>query len=131
MVKTIGNPLSWFVRQVGATSDHMGATAARVGGTADAVEPQIRTLSMDDIRSALRAGVDDFMASRTDAMFAILVVPLIGIVLVGFGLQKDLLPLLFPVISGFALLGPVAAVGQSESRWSASAACLKEPACKM
>lgn len=114
MDKTIGNPISWIARHLGATGDHLSDTAARVGGAENATEPQVKTLTMSDIRQALRAGLDDFQASRTDAMFAVLVYPIIGLVLIGFGLQKDLLPLLFPLVSGFALLGPVAAVGLYE-----------------
>lgn len=114
MAKTIGNPVSWFARSVGSTGGHISESAAYVVGQADMAEPQVRTLELEDIRHALRAGVQDFMASRTDAMFAVLVYPIIGLLLIGLGLQKDLLPLMFPLISGFALLGPVAAVGLYE-----------------
>jgi len=107
MDKTIGNPLSWLVKNLGATGDHLSETAGRLGREAKLTDPQIRTLSMDDIRGALRAGLDDFMACRSDAVFAILVYPVAGLVLVGFGLQMNLLPLLFPLIAGFALMGPV------------------------
>ena len=114
MTKTIGNPISWFARSLGSTTSHLNESAARLVGESELAEPQVRTLEMEDIRHALRAGVQDFMASRTDAMFAVLVYPVIGLVLIGVGLQKDMLPLLFPLISGFALLGPVAAVGLYE-----------------
>ncbi|MEY8829253.1 DUF2189 domain-containing protein [Sedimentitalea sp. XS_ASV28] len=69
---------------------------------------------MNDVWAALRAGKEDFLACRTDAIFAVLIYPLIGLVLIAIGFQADRIPLLFPLLAGFALLGPVAAVGLYE-----------------
>jgi uncharacterized membrane protein len=40
--------------------------------------------------------------------------PIIGAALVWLAYRGDLLPLLFPSVSGFALVGPAAAVGMYE-----------------
>ncbi len=115
MAKTIGNPLSWSARNIGAVGDHLAATATQIGGEAKpTAPPEIRDLTNGDLRAALRAGWGDFLACRTDAVFAVLIYPIIGVALIAFGFQMDHLPLLFPLIAGFALLGPVAAVGLYE-----------------
>ncbi|MHA6344214.1 DUF2189 domain-containing protein [Roseivivax sp. CAU 1761] len=76
--------------------------------------PEAATLTDADIWIALRKGREDFFALRTDVIFVIIMYPIIGIVLATVALQRDLLPLLFPLMSGFAILGPVAAVGLYE-----------------
>lgn len=114
MAKTIGNPLTWTARQLGATGDHIAATTAEIGGDGTAADPVINDLTFGDIRAALRAGWDDFLACRADAITAILIYPIAGLVLMGFGLHMNLLPLMFPLMAGFAILGPVAAVGLYE-----------------
>lgn len=76
--------------------------------------PRIRRLEMEDLRIALRKGFDDFSACRSDVVFICLLYPIIGIFLAWAAFQRELLPLLFPVMSGFALVGPVAAVGLYE-----------------
>jgi uncharacterized membrane protein len=58
--------------------------------------------------------VEDFGACRTDVIALCLFYPVIGILLAWLALDRNLVPLLFPVISGFALVGPVAGVGLYE-----------------
>ncbi len=117
MAKTIGNPLSWTARMLGGAAEHVGTNIEHLGKdhsplTAD--EITIRDLSLDDLREALRKGVEDLGASRTDAIFIVLIYPIVGLALATFGLDLSRLPLLFPLIAGFALLGPLAAVGLYE-----------------
>ena len=114
MARTIGNPLSWTARNLGATSSHIAASTSQIGGEANTAPPVVNTLTTDDLAAALRAGWQDFLASRADALFLVLIYPIAGLILIGFGLHLDLLPLLFPLAAGFALLGPVAAVGLYE-----------------
>lgn len=111
MARTIGNPGSWLFQGLGRAGRHVGKTSARIGSEDGLTPPEVRDLTMEDIRIALRAGWVDFQACRTDVMFLVLLYPVIGLVLLGMGLQREMLPLLFPLVAGFALLGPVAAVG--------------------
>jgi uncharacterized membrane protein len=69
---------------------------------------------MDDLRDALIKGIDDFKACRSDVVFLCVVYPIAGLALARFAFHYDMLPLLFPAVSGFALLGPAAAVGLYE-----------------
>ncbi|MEO1102645.1 MAG: DUF2189 domain-containing protein [Pseudomonadota bacterium] len=69
----------------------------------------------DDVASTIttvfQAGWQDFLARPTVAVFLILVYPLVGLLLYRFAFDQELLPLLFPIASGFALIGPLSAVG--------------------
>jgi uncharacterized membrane protein len=69
---------------------------------------------LDDIRDALVKGFDDFGANRTDVIFLCVFYPVFGFVLGRFASGYGVLPLLFPLASGFALVGPLAAVGLNE-----------------
>lgn len=62
----------------------------------------------------MRQGWADFLALRTDVFFIVLIYPIIGLPFAWFALNNQVLYLLFPLASGFALLGPVAAVGLYE-----------------
>ncbi|WP_116133677.1 DUF2189 domain-containing protein [Tropicimonas sp. IMCC34043] len=110
MVKTIGNPLSWSANAVGATGSAVAGSIAHIGGDGMAA-PKVRHVTTADVRSALRKGVDDAMAFRSDVPFVVVMYPAIGILLAIFASHLTLLPLLFPVVAGFALIGPVAAIG--------------------
>ena len=59
-------------------------------------------------------GLDDFEAYRTDVIFLCLIYPVVGIAVAWLTFGYEMLPLLFPLASGFALVGPVAAVGLYE-----------------
>ncbi len=113
MVKTIGNPLSWTAQRLVGAGEHVTESVEAIGGT-DAADLSIQHLTNEDLRTALRKGLEDFSVSRADVMFICLIYPIIGLVLAGLALNMNLLPLLFPVAAGFALLGPLAAVGLYE-----------------
>src|SRR6202012_4268106 len=67
-----------------------------------------------DLRDALVKGMHDFGAYRTDVIFLCLLYPIAGVVLSRLMIGYDMLPLLFPLISGFALIAPLFAVGLYE-----------------
>lgn len=71
----------------------------------------VATIGTAAIRDSLRKGWADFLARPTTAIFLIVVYPLIGLVMYKLAFDQNLLPLLFPIASGFALIGPIAAAG--------------------
>ena len=88
-------------------------TLPQVVGGQDSV-PLLRRLSNADIASALRAGWTDFMATPTQLLFLCIIYPVFGFVLARAAAGGNLLPLVWPLISGFALVGPLAALGLYE-----------------
>ena len=113
MVETIGNPISWAAKMLGFGMRRVGTGTAEIAGE-DTAPIVITGLTLGDLRIALKRGLDDFMALRTDVIFIVVIYPIIGLVLAGFALNRGMLPMLFPLVSGFALLGPVAAIGLYE-----------------
>jgi len=76
--------------------------------------PIIRKLTTDDLWFALRRGWEDFAAMPSHAVVLCLIYPVLGIALARAVLGYSVLPLLFPLAAGFALLGPFAAIGLYE-----------------
>src|SRR5215217_8932418 len=76
--------------------------------------PVVRDIGFADLREALRKGVDDFKEMPTHLAFLGLIYPIFGIGLAALTFSENALPLLFPLVSGFALLGPLAAIGLYE-----------------
>ena len=76
--------------------------------------PAIRRIGPADLVAALKAGFADFAAMPTHLVFLGLIYPLIGLVLARLAFGYDVLPLLFPLAAGFALVGPFAAIGLYE-----------------
>ena len=113
MPKVIGNPLSWTINQVRSAGVYAAEVADAVT-TQDAGPIEIRQISIADLREALRKGWDDLMAFRSDVIFICVIYPVIGAMLALLAFKGNQIQLLFPVLSGFALAGPVAAVGLFE-----------------
>lgn len=115
---TIRNPVEWG-------ADSLSETMNSVRGASDAMrrpetdfdeEPiTLRAIGIDDLFAALREGFDDFVNLRTDVLAIGLIYPLAGLMIAQIAFNASLLPLLFPLIAGFALLGPFAAVGLYEA----------------
>lgn len=76
--------------------------------------PVVRKITIADLRDALAQGLSDFAANRTDVIFLCVIYPIVGLVLGRLASGYGLLPLIFPLASGFALVGPFAAVGLNE-----------------
>lgn len=79
-----------------------------------AILPRVQSLRLDDLREALRRGWQDFWAMPTHVVFLCAIYPVAGLILFRIVFGYELIPLLFPLVAGFALIGPVAAIGLYE-----------------
>jgi uncharacterized membrane protein len=85
-----------------------------LGAGVNPARPSIRRIGFADLKDALSEGLDDFIAMPTHAMFLCFIYPIIGLVLARLAFGYSVLPLLYPLASGFALIGPLAALGLYE-----------------
>jgi uncharacterized membrane protein len=80
-------------------------------GRDGAVEfPTIRTIGIGDLMDALYLGWRDFWRKPSHLVFLGLIYPLAGAAIGLWTSGANAWPLLFPLISGFALVGPIAAL---------------------
>jgi uncharacterized membrane protein len=89
---------------------------AQVSGQAAATrdDPTVRKIRITDLWDVLRRGAADYWAMPTHLFFLGLIYPIVGLVLARLVFGYDVLPLLFPLVAGFALVGPLAALGLYE-----------------
>ena len=84
-------------------------------GTAErSATPTVRRIRIADLTGALASGLDDFKANRTGVIFLCAIYPIVGLVLGLVASGDQVWAVVFPLASGFALVGPLAAVGLSE-----------------
>jgi uncharacterized membrane protein len=102
------------LKSAGLAVERAGHSLGRPAGAEDSALPAVRRIEFADLKDVLARGVSDFGAYRTDVIFLCIIYPLAGLVLAWLAFGHDLLPLVFPIASGFALIGPVAAVGLYE-----------------
>ncbi|HWB47048.1 MAG TPA: DUF2189 domain-containing protein [Hyphomicrobiaceae bacterium] len=76
--------------------------------------PVVCDIGLGDLRYALTKGFEDFSAMPTHAIFLSLIYPIVGLALGGATFGYNVMPLLYPLASGFALIGPFAAIGLYE-----------------
>ncbi len=82
-----------------------------VGADVEPAVPVVRRISPADLLDALARGLNDFAAMPSHALFLCIIYPLAGIVLAALTIGFATVPLLFPLAAGFALVGPIAAIG--------------------
>jgi uncharacterized membrane protein len=113
----IRNPAEWSVDQLRDAEqavERAGHSLRRPAAARDAPLPAVRRIELADLRDVLASGFDDLGAYRSDVIFLCIIYPCAGLVLAWLAFGYDMLPLVFPLASGFALIGPVAAVGLYE-----------------
>src|SRR3569623_2543913 len=76
--------------------------------------PTVRHIQMSDLSTCLRIGWEEFTALPAHAIVLALIYPVIGLIVARLIHGYSELPLLFPLAAGFALLGPLAAIGHYE-----------------
>jgi uncharacterized membrane protein len=76
--------------------------------------PIVRKIRFADLQDAVAKGIDDFWAVPTHVIFLAIIYPLVGLFLARMTFGLGVMPLLFPLAAGYALIGPFAAIGLYE-----------------
>jgi uncharacterized membrane protein len=84
------------------------------GASESPARPVVRRITPSDLFHALARGVDDFTAMPSHAVFLCIIYPLLGLIMIAAAAGGTMLPLAFPIAAGFALVGPLAAIGLYE-----------------
>src|ERR1700733_8378490 len=114
---TIKNPIEWSGAQLVQTAHAIGSAYRSLQHIQDPIHspaPAVRKIGTADVWAALAKGFDDFEAYRSDVIFLCITYAVVGLVLSRLAFGMDLLPLIFPLASGFALIGPIAGIGLYE-----------------
>ncbi|MAF48030.1 MAG: hypothetical protein CMM10_07200 [Rhodospirillaceae bacterium] len=78
------------------------------------VHPTVRQIGMADLMDAIAKGFADFNAMPTHFFYLAIIYPIVTFAVAGFYGELDLLPFIFPLLAGYTLLGPLAAIGTYE-----------------
>lgn len=74
----------------------------------------VRRIGLTAVGVALTEGFQDYRARPTHYFFTALIYPVAGLLALAFAVNLELLRFLFPIVAGFALVGPLAAAGVYE-----------------
>ncbi len=101
------------------TSGSGGTTVANEKSIADAgaygsTKPNVRRIGTADLIDALARGLDDFKAMPTHVVFLCLIYPIVTLIFARTYAGYEVLPLVFPLLAGFTLIGPLVATGMYE-----------------
>ena len=114
---TIRNPIEWSGSQLVGTARALNAVGHSLHHVQDTIHspaPVIRHIRAEDIVDAVRKGFDDFREYRSDVALLCVIYAVVGLIVTRLAFGTDLLPLLFPLASGFAIIGPFAALALYE-----------------
>ncbi len=80
----------------------------------DLTHPLIRNIGVADLKAALLKGLQDFKEKPSHLVFLGVLYPIVTFAAAFTAAKSELLPLVFPLVSGFALIGPLVAIGLYE-----------------
>ncbi|MBX5192015.1 DUF2189 domain-containing protein [Rhizobium sp. NZLR3b] len=92
----------------------MAAFHVMTGAGESLARPVVNRISIADVFDALKRGYDDFMEKPSHYVFLCLMYPIAGVFLTLWSSGANLLPMVFPLMAGFVLIGPIAAIGLYE-----------------
>jgi uncharacterized membrane protein len=107
----IRNPVEWSLDQLKFAGSTIETLVSGRRLKEDLLwPPAIRRIGIADLWDALAKGFEDFAAFRDDVVLICVIYPIVGLMLARLAFGYDMLPLVFPMASGFALIGPFAGV---------------------
>jgi uncharacterized membrane protein len=92
----------------------MADQGAITGAETSYTQPIVNKIGMSDLRDALTSGLMDFKEMPTHLIFLCLIYPIVTILFARTYAGYDVLPLVFPLLAGYTLIGPLAATGMYE-----------------
>jgi uncharacterized membrane protein len=115
--KTIRNPVEWTGDQVVHAAHGLAATGRALNHAVETLHspaPCVNRIKVSDLREVLAKGFSDAGAYRSDVFFLLIAYPILCLGMAWVAFDLNMLPLLFPLASGIAIVGPAAAVGLYE-----------------
>ncbi|MCB2106853.1 MAG: DUF2189 domain-containing protein [Rhodobacteraceae bacterium] len=91
-----------------------GVAGGPPAAVVDTSKPDVRVISLQDIKDAVNKGIEDFSAKPTHLFILVPLYPFLAFCAFLFAGNKALLPLIFPVATGLVLIGPFIAIGLYE-----------------
>jgi uncharacterized membrane protein len=110
----VENPLEYIFERFSWAATDIGRAVTAPPREHAGVVPQVRKISVSDLWASLREGLHDLGVARSDVIFIAVIYPIAGLVLGRLAFNLNMLPLVLPLLSGFTLLGPLAAIGLYE-----------------
>ncbi|MFB2607209.1 DUF2189 domain-containing protein, partial [Rhizobium phaseoli] len=92
----------------------MAAFHVMTGASDSLARPVVNRIGIADVFDALKRGFEDFKEKPSHYVFLCLMYPIAGVFLTLWTSGANLLPMVFPLMSGFVLIGPIAAIGLYE-----------------
>ncbi len=80
-------------------------------GDAIPAQPVVRKIGVADLKDALAGGFADFNAMPTHLLFLCIIYPIVTLIAARIYAGYEALPLVFPLLAGYTLIGPLVATG--------------------
>ena len=96
------------------SNDEAFADTTPTTGGASTGRPRVRKIRPADLMDALAKGFDDFKANPSHLVLCVMIYPVMILVVARVGAGYEILPMIWPLFSGLALVAPLIAMGLYE-----------------